>query len=1046
MLDTEIRTNPFPGLRSFEQDEEYLFFGREKQIDELLKKLRTTRFLSVIGSSGSGKSSLVKSGLLPSLHSGYMTTAGSSWRVALFRPGNDPIGNLAQVLSESGTLYDHDGEDTMYTSIIEATLRRSRLGLFEAVRQSNLTKGENLLVIVDQFEELFRYSKYEEREHGEKVTSQAFINLLLNAINHEEANIYIGLTMRSDFLGDCTQFRNLPEAINEGQYLIPRMTRDDIKQAISGPVAVGGGEITPRLLTQLLNDVGDSPDQLPILQHALMRTWDYWEQNHKAEEPLDLIHYEAIGTMSKALSMHAEEALSDLPSDKHKNLAEVLFKSLTDHGGKGQGIRRPTQMDEICELANASFDEISTVIESFRKRGRSLLMPPVGVPLEDSTIVDISHESLMRVWTRLKKWDEEESGAAETYMRLANDAAMYQEGKMGLLRGPELELALIWKEENQPNQKWAQRYNPSFERAVIYLDHSKEQNDFEIEQKEIEQKKRLTRARRTILLIAGLAIVFLILMIQAFLLRSEAEAARLEAKKNETMAVEATKKAKKNETLAIEATKKAEKNETLAIEATKKAQEEKKRAERAAIRADSAKVAALESKRYAEIQKDLAEASKKTAQDERDIANTLRIEAEEAKDKEIKAKEKETFAKNEAIREKNRAERLHNLEKSRDLSFIAIQEINDGKYLIGADRAIKAHKLNIENDGPRQNRDNYNALSAALQGLQPNKQTMKSHNQSVRAIALSSVNDLLASGDEDGSIIISKFNDGSLNDLHMFSAPGPIRSLMFSARGDYLLAATFDKQLSVWNSNQLNSGNAEKNSVKKYSDYIKAIACLNLAGDDYVLVSTGDKLSIEKITANGLLAIDSLSIPNVNVITVSKDQSTLLLASNENLYEYKIGESAVFTDPKITNVESQIMSIAISDKNEFIAVGLLSGHIRIKDMSQENQSSRSFKDHHSRVSSLNFHEFEDIIQLTSTGFDQSIKMIDVHYLLYGKGEPAEDKITIDDGHDKWIHGGLYSSDGKYYITIGEDKKIKTWHSTTADLVDSVQKILNERKK
>src|SRR4051812_12079926 len=100
--------NPFPGLRSFEEEEEYLFFGREKQIDELINKLSKTRFLAVVGASGSGKSSLVKSGLLPSLHSGYLSAAGSGWRICTFRPGNDPIGNLSQALSSNEIL----GEDT----------------------------------------------------------------------------------------------------------------------------------------------------------------------------------------------------------------------------------------------------------------------------------------------------------------------------------------------------------------------------------------------------------------------------------------------------------------------------------------------------------------------------------------------------------------------------------------------------------------------------------------------------------------------------------------------------------------------------------------------------------------------------------------------------------------------------------------------------------------------------------------------------------------------------------------------------------------------
>src|SRR3954452_3425412 len=122
------RFNPFPGLRSFEPDEDHLFFGREKQIDDLLGRLRRTRFLSVVGASGSGKSSLVRSGLIPSLYSGFMVQAGSTWRVALLRPGGDPIGNLAEALDESRVL-GTDDSDLAATNrvLIETTLRRGSL-------------------------------------------------------------------------------------------------------------------------------------------------------------------------------------------------------------------------------------------------------------------------------------------------------------------------------------------------------------------------------------------------------------------------------------------------------------------------------------------------------------------------------------------------------------------------------------------------------------------------------------------------------------------------------------------------------------------------------------------------------------------------------------------------------------------------------------------------------------------------------------------------------------------------------------------------------
>ena len=414
--------NPFPGLRPFSIEESHLFFGRENQAEEILLKLSRFRSVTVMGYSGSGKSSLMSCGLVPVLQGGFLTETGPNWIVITTRPGNSPISNLTEAivnhLESSGKISADDRP--IQQAIIKSVLKSGSSGLLEVARYLQQTQHENVFFLIDQFEEILRYRELDEDAVNE---STQYVNLLLTAIHQREVPAYVSLSMRSDFIGECSVFSGLTEVINESNYLVPQMTREQKRFAIEGPVAVAGGRITSRLVKKLLSDVGDSQDQLPILQHALMRTWDYWAQNREADEPMDVRHYNAIGRISQALSLHANEAYDELNS-REKEIAEVLFKNLTEKNQENQGLRRPSKIKVVSELAGSTEEEVIKVVERFRMTGRSFLMPGVHVPLTGATTIELSHESLMRIWTRLTNWVEEEFESAQLYKRISDAAAL----------------------------------------------------------------------------------------------------------------------------------------------------------------------------------------------------------------------------------------------------------------------------------------------------------------------------------------------------------------------------------------------------------------------------------------------------------------------------------------------------------------------------------------------------------------------------------------------------------------------------------------------
>ncbi|MFN8807194.1 MAG: High-affnity carbon uptake protein Hat/HatR, partial [Bacteroidota bacterium] len=406
-ISERLSSNPFPGLRPFSMDECHLFFGRESHIEEILLKLSQKRSVAVLGYSGSGKSSLMYSGVIPMLYGGFMTDTGPNWKVLVTRPGGSPLRSLVEsvvnLLVEEGRLEPEDVP--IQRAIILSVLRNSSDGLMEIVRYVQTHLRENVFLLIDQFEELFRYRATESFDDDNEALE--YVNLVLNLAHQRTVPAYVAINMRADFIGNCASFPGLTELINDSTYLVPQLSREQKRKVIEGPVAVGGGRISSRLVKRLLSDIGDNQDQLPLLQHVLMRTWDYWVANREGNEPMDLRHYNAVGQLSQALSLHANEAFDELTTDE-RAIAEILFKAITEKSQDNLGIRRQAKISLVARLAETSDERVIAVVERFRQKGRSFLMPAHNVPIHSDSNIELAHESLMRIWTRLTTWVDEE--------------------------------------------------------------------------------------------------------------------------------------------------------------------------------------------------------------------------------------------------------------------------------------------------------------------------------------------------------------------------------------------------------------------------------------------------------------------------------------------------------------------------------------------------------------------------------------------------------------------------------------------------------------
>ncbi len=1004
-----LSANPFPGLRPFKIEESHLFFGREGQSDEVLLKLSRNRFVAVIGPSGSGKSSFIYCGVMPILYGGFLTDASPNWEVLVTRPGAGPIDNLAEALLRNNDEYEvADAEEKKIKRTIFSTLlKSSSLGLVEAIEQSRKNKDVNYLVLVDQFEELFRFK--ESHDANSVNETLAFVNLLIEAANYPDTPVYVAITMRSDFIGDCAQFPELTRKINDSHYLIPQLTRDQKRKAIEGPVAVGGANIAPRLTQQLLNDLGDNPDQLPILQHALMRTWSYWtEYKDYEDEPVDLKHYEAIGTMSEALSQHANEAFDELTEDQ-KRICEVMFKAITEKRGENFGIRRPTKLNEIAAIADVSEEDVAAVIEKFREPGRSLMTPAYGTPLGSKSMVDLSHESVMRIWVRLKNWVDDEADAVQMYTRLAEAAAMYQVGKAGLWRPPDLQLALNWQAKHKPTLVWGQRYNPAFERTMIFLEYSKKEWETEQRVKELEQKKKLRRVRITALVLGSATVISLVFLVFALFQRAEANKQRDEADLQRRKAVENFDLAEEQRKLAEQKRLEAEEATARALAAQLAEAEQRKQADQARLDAEQRRLQAEAAQQEAELQKDRANRNA-------DLALRREQQAKESEDRAVQA------------REVSQRLRYISIAKAMAIKSKELGSDPEQQSLL----AQQAYNFNTSHDGYRYDNDVYNGLFFALRSQKhPLTLSLEGHLKGgARALDTRKNHNFIYSGGSDGKIIQWRFSGNQweaqeivgdrihdndrTNDYLVYSIDISPDEKLLAAGGLYSMNR--DKNyVELYDLNNL------KAAPRKIEGYKSDIGDIHFTPDGkgfYARDNSGQTIRYSDLnTAREVVAVKG----KITALELSPDGAWLAGAgAGGKLFLWNVKNN--YAESSIAIPNASLTAVCFSPDSKAIVIGTTSGQVFIIE---NGRISRTLSGHTAAITNIRFN-FKGSFMATASK-DWTVR-------LWNYQELNRQPIVLSD-HD-WVWNLAFTPDDEQLIAgiqsvketkIGQvDQTIHAW--------------------
>ena len=471
------QTVPTPTGLAIDLSTSSLLFPREEEIKQLMHRLRNQYLITVSGNVQSGKSVLVREGLVPRLNGNLQGQNGTDWRVAFCRPGTDPIANLSNALTRPNVLKNARELETDYNRQVKSILEEGGNGLVKVFEDAQENSGQqfNLLVVVDQLEDIFRFEKLMKDRDGVG-TNVDFLNLLSNAVRRKDMAIYVLLNFDHQYINRTTLYPGLIKEISRSSYPFPTLGTQEIITGLKDILDMKVPE-TKKLILQFARDIQRSqrdPFLLSKVHHTLIRTIALWQQTDEGKEPLGLKHYHAVGGLSNAMKKHAEAIYKELvaeevshkdfsrlfqlhPEDSKKELvidktAEKIFNRIfrlltRKNGNRIQ--RRPVLLGEILDHFDSEEDKIAMdiiqrfhwsrpefleIISSSQRAGQGLSLRDLS---RKDAIIDIVQIPILRDWERLREQAFLEAHDADVYTRLFQTARLKKEADLENAQAPQ---------------------------------------------------------------------------------------------------------------------------------------------------------------------------------------------------------------------------------------------------------------------------------------------------------------------------------------------------------------------------------------------------------------------------------------------------------------------------------------------------------------------------------------------------------------------------------------------------------------------------------
>ncbi|WP_420642255.1 protein kinase domain-containing protein [Candidatus Leptofilum sp.] len=984
-------TSPYRGLFAFGEEDAANFFGREAFSQRLLDTVERQRLLAIVGASGSGKSSVVFAGLVAKLRT------NRDWHIITLRPGPQPFHALAAALVAHQQPTLSKNEQRIAASQLANDLRFKEVALLPLLRQilDQHKPTKQLLIVSDQFEEIYTLC-------NDPQLRRAFLDLLLEAVDVAQfrhlPHFTLVLTLRTDFLSQALTYRPFADALQNADIKLGPMTRRELSQAIANPARRFGLLFETGLVARILDDVGDEPGNLPLLQFALTELWDKAREGYLTHEG-----YEAIGGVEGALARYADQEFSQLTAAERQQARRVFIQMVRP----GAGTEDTRRLAERSELGESNWQLV-------QKLANARLVVTSLAPNGQET-VEVVHEALIRGWGQLRAWMDEDRAFRAWQERLRAALRQWQMSELdsdALLRGALLAEAEGWLNERESFLSREERF---FINESLKL-RTAAQAALEEEQLERQQAAAQARvARRLSWLTAALVITIVLLLIVAFSAINSNQVAQANA---------ATAQANEGTAVALQEASEFSQATSVAAEATARAD--------ASLRA-TAEYAAGQEREIAELSAQDAIAAQETAVfSANELATAVAIAEENAQE----------------------AENQSRLVGARELAGIATDQLNSDPQL-GLLLSLEAVNL-TQSLGLAAPESAEDALFRAMQSSQLQRifsghtggindvafssdgrllatasqdteiklwdvgsgqeiGVLTEHGRAVNAVAFNPDSTILATAGDDGFIIL--WNTATQQLVAVLNGQeGAVTDLAFNPAGDRLLASYDSSALRLWDVGNRRSllrllGHTSRVQAVAFSQDGRRFA--SGGADGRIIIWNGESgaslFSIEPSSGS-----DSQLI-QINGLTYSPDDA-YLLAANSN------GTAAVWSANnaslvfRVTGHAVQLDDVAYSPDGLLFATASSDSTVKVWNAAS-GQALYTLPGHTNGVTAVAFHPTEP--QLITGSGDSTARLWRTESGL---------SPQILSGHTGTIRTISFSADGRFLATGGADETARIWRT------------------